>query len=370
MDLLPWRLTVVLLGWLAGCNAFPIQMYVDATVIEELERTRYASTVRDSEIAGRMNVFLDYDGGPWEGEGDDQRYHRVDGPVDGITPAEFEAIGTAWTRDLADGDLLLAKNLGAQSLATTLTFEDLELYDHVGVLVRHRGRWHVAESWPRVRFLGSAIDFASRFEGRVERRPLGEFLARYRTLQVIRVGTLEQREALARAAVASLSEGLVFDPYHDPNDEDVSCSEYVALLFERVGLPTPARADVSDNPSLQRAMDALGFRLPSYLTPDGFARLPGAVHVGWISRFEAWEHLWIQEECVRMLHERFLDGGSLGDYLEPAPLTLMRYRSTTRAFFRWAQGYFRTRPTRDVARVRRVLARLYDTCFEPKGIRP
>lgn len=359
---------LLLLGLFASCKSFPASLYVDPVVLEELERSRFYPDARDTQISGHMGVHLDYDLGPWEGELQEDRYYRLPGPVEGILPKNFEPIETTWSAGLAEGDLVLAKSLKAQGLAMTMFFEDFCFFNHVGVLVKHQDRWHVCESWPEFDKWSTTRSFAARYSGEVMRVPLGEFLERYESVQIIRVASPEEGRVLAQVARESLAEPALFDPYHDPTNEELSCTEYVCELLDAAQLDSPGTVSITNNRFALRAAYSLGYERSYYLVPDEFARMDGAQHVAWISRFDRRADILIQRECYRTMHEEFQVDGRLGDYLKPSSFSLMGFRPTVEAFQRWALGYYRHNEMGDIRRVRRVLAQIYDFCFETKGL--
>ena len=162
-----------------------------------------------------------------------------------------------------------------------------------------------------------------------------------------------------------VDEDLAFDPYHDPGNAALDCTEYLSyLLVDRAGYPFeyPLRAG-TEQPSARRARRSLGFRVPAFLVPDDLAAVPGARRTAVVSRHASPSRQLALTEAVRLLHGRFGPESRLGDYLGPHPFRLLRYRRNVVAFLEYTKGYFGARPTADPAEIRRVLEELYAVFF-------
>jgi len=353
----------LLLLLLAGCGSFPIRLYVERAVLRELETTRRAAP--PAGIERQLRERLGYEGGPVELIGED--FHRLDrGPRDAFDAAEATSTASRWTADLRPGDLVLAKNIRAQSLGSCLALAEFTYHDHVGVLVHDEGRWQVCESWATFHGVGPSADFASRFRGKVDIVSLERFMRRYEVLEVIRWPDAERNERVARAAVRSVSRDISFDPHHDPEDPAMNCTEFVThLLTEGGGYsfalePVP----VNDNPSVRRVLCSLGFHLDPYAVPDGFARFPGARRVAWYARHASPSQAEALRRAWRLLHARFGRDALVGDYLDVDPVRLMAFGENTLAFLEWTKGYFAEHPTEDADQIDRVLEVLFEVFLE------
>ncbi|MEW6074515.1 MAG: hypothetical protein AB1726_18210 [Planctomycetota bacterium] len=357
----------LLLPAAAGCHAFPLSLYVEGEVLDELSATSFRSAVDDREIAAGMRERLGYDGGraPYL----EEAFHRLDlAPADPFSPAAADDPASPFLAGLASGDVILAKNPKAQSLAATLSFAEFAYYDHLGVLVFEDGGVWVYEAWPRLRLLSTAPDFISRFQGHVDRVPLREFLARYETLELVRLPDPGRNARAVEAARRSRAQRIPYDPYHDPEQPGLSCSEYVEMLFlAEAGYPAglPPRP-LGRNAAWARIADSLGFRAPAYVVPDDFAGLEGARSVGIISRHRTLAEARAMRTAFRVLHDRDRPDSPAGDYLAAHPWHFLVYRDTTLAYFEWTKGYVRAHPEASEATLRAAIETIYDLCFRPR----
>ncbi|NOT29536.1 MAG: hypothetical protein HOP15_03700, partial [Planctomycetes bacterium] len=217
----------------SACRAFPVGLFVPDEVLAALAQPSRAEELDERVLAREIEALA---GARIEPAAEtDGSYWRLDGEsaLGPFSPADFDAAdfdaadSDAVDSDaaahpaaagLASGDLVLVKIGRPQSLAITLTLEEFNFYDHVGVLVERGGRWLVCDSWPSFRLLGKADDFASRFRGGVRATPLSSFLGLYETALFVRLPDEERCARLAACALASLGEGLEYDPRHDPAD--------------------------------------------------------------------------------------------------------------------------------------------------------
>lgn len=318
---------------LGSCRAFPLGLYVPTPVLEALEpRGAKASVAQlEAELVRRFGPLPEVDTDP-------ERYWRLDGaaPRGPFAPAQagHELSG------LAPGDLVLVKNPKAQSLATTLTFARFTYHDHLGVLIERDGAFFVCDSWPSFHPFGKCDDFAARFRGGVRATELGQFLAHYETLAVVRLPDERRNAALARAAEASLDEAIEYDPHHDPRDPRLSCSEYVRLLLERAGyaeLP-PARA-VTQRTDYRALLQLLGFPSDAFDVPEDLAALPGARTIALVSRFATRAGLDAEHAAFARLHARFQAGARLDELLVVDRLRFLAYPPRVALFLRAAVGY-------------------------------
>lgn len=350
----------------SACRAFPVGLFVPDEVLAALAQPSWAQELDERVLAReiealagtRIEPAVETAGGYW----------RLDAePALGpFCPADLDRCTHSSTGGLASGDLVLVKMGHPQSLAITLTLEEFNFYDHVGVLVERRGRWLVCDSWPDFRLLGKADDFASRFRGGVRATPLASFLAPYETALFVRLPDEERSARLAACALASLGEGLEYDPRHDPADPRVSCTEYLQLLLERAGFEPPRvpRA-VGEQAELRAVLAALGFGMGAFVAPDQFAELPGARSVAWISRHSSRAGARAIEAAFALLHARFRAGGRLADFLGVGHFRLLRYRSNVAAFLGWAEGWAIARGVEERAPLERELAALVPLFFGP-----
>lgn len=355
------------LAWLvAGCRAFPVGIYVPDTVLDALEGSRYAEHLDERALRRELEARAGKSLAPVDTDG--RAYWRLDaepelGP---LAPAAFDARDGPATAGLASGDLVLVKNPKAQSLATTLSFAAFTFYDHMGVLVERDGRWWVCDSWPSFHPFAKAVDFADRFRGGVRATPFRRFLAHYETLLVVRLAGTEDGARLAAEALASLDEGIEFDPHHDPADPRLSCCEYVESLLARAGRPAAlAPHPLTDDAELVRALLALGFPPAGLLAPDTFAELPGARPVGWISRHRTRAGARALEAGFARLHERFRRDGHVADLLGLDRIHLLRLRANVALFLRWSEAWAEARGLEERSGLEEELRALEELFFRP-----
>jgi hypothetical protein len=331
---------------LTGCRAFPVGLYVPDEVLTRLAETRY---VEDLDEAGLARELAERAGRPLDpAPPSPARYFRLDlaPPRGPFAPAAFDVPGGEAAAGLCAGDLVLLVNPKAQSLATTLTFENFTFHDHLGVLIEREGRLLVCDSWPRFHPFAKASDFADRFRGGVRATPLGRFLAHYESARVLRPADPAGAPRLAAAALASLDEGIEFDPHHDPADPRLSCSEYVQLLFARAGLASPASPRAArPDAELHALLGLLGFPSTGFVVPDQFAELAGLEPVAWISRHPSAAAAHAKEAAFRVLHARARAGDRVADFLAVDRFRFLRYRANVRAFLRWAEAWGAARGT-------------------------
>jgi len=367
------RVAAPALALVAGCATFPASLVVPSDALDELaRRPTTVEALDEREVARGVRAVVGDAAPPLPLAS--RRVHRVDrAPVGrGFLPREARGADSVWTRDLATGDLLLAKTPGARSLGSSLALAEATYYDHVGVAVVEGGRVRVYESWPELVLVGPSPSFAARFRGGARRGPLSAFLARYEVVEVVRVLGEGRRAELGRAARASLDEGIVFDPYHDPDRPELSCSEYALHLLERAGWEPAAAADGPElcaptaNASVGRVMRALGFGSRGYLAPDAFARVPGARRVALFSRHATRAETFALRDAHLHLWRRLGDGGRVADLLAPHPWRLMRYRANVRRFLEQVKGVFRRRPDAGAEERRRVVAALEPVFFRER----
>lgn len=228
------RPALLLLFTLTSCRSFPIGLYVPASVLDALEHSSYVEDLDEGELAvelaRRAGVALH------PSETSARAYYRLDTPavLGPLAPDALDAAHPA-TADLVAGDILLVKNPRAQSLATTLSFDEFTYYNHLGVLIEREGLFFVCDCWPSFHPLVKARDFADRFRGGVRAQPLGAFVAHYESVLFARLTDPAARARLARETERALEEELEYDPHHDPTDPRLSCSEFVALLLSAPG---------------------------------------------------------------------------------------------------------------------------------------
>jgi hypothetical protein len=354
---------------LTACRAFPVGLYVPDTVLGTLAAESAFAPLDEAELA---RALAERAGGPLELRATDpERLFRLDlsPPTGPFAPTELTQAAGSAADGLRAGDLVLVKHPRAQSLATTLTFGEFTFYDHMGVLVERDERFLVCDSWPRFRPFLCARDFADRFRGGVRASTLGAFLAHYETALLLRLPEPEQAERLAAAALASLSEGIEYDPHHDPSDPRLSCSEYKLHLFERAGIrgPTEPRAVASDA-ELRRVLAALGFPTTGFVVPDQFRALPGMREVAWFSRHATRPAALAQEVAFALLHARFARGAPLVDFLAIDRFHFLAYRPSVAAFLRWAPAWAERRGLLDPRALADELEPLLPLFFRP--VRP
>jgi hypothetical protein len=326
-------------------------MYVPAPVLEALEPRA------DEATAAQLEAELGKRFGPLPVvRTDPERYWRIDGdaPRGPFAPeeAEHEVSG------LAAGDLVLVKNPKAQALATTLTFARFTYYDHLGVLIERDGAFFVCDSWPSFHPFGKSDDFAARFRGGARATEFGRFLAHYETLAVVRLPDERRNAALARAAEASLAEGIEYDPHHDPRDPRLSCSEYVRLLLERAGyveLPPP-RA-VTPRTDYRVLLQLLGFPSDAFDVPEDLAALPGARTLALLSRHGTHARLAAERGAFARLHARFQAGAPLSELLVVDRLRFLAYPPRVALFLRAAVAHAGTATLGELERCLLVNAR-------------
>ncbi len=355
--------TGLVLVFLGGCGTFPIRYVAGKRALEELQRTSLPAADFDEPPSALRELVGDEVERLALGERFFRRYDLD--PEVGVLPKHLRALDSAPTRGFLTGDLVLAKNAKAQSLAMSLALAEPTYWDHLGVLVARDEEWFVYESEPDVRLLGSFPDFASRFQGEAEPTRFDRFADRYEAIAVVRLSLGTRLGAFVDAAVASADEGLRFDPYHDPERPELGCSEYVEELLRRAGTAfalafTPPTACASP----ARAMRSLGFRQGPYLMPGAFLALNGARTIAVLARHER-ESQWL---ALRAAHEwlwqRQRATTPLGDLLSIHPTRLFRYSERSRAFLEWTKGAARDAKLVDLSDARRFVA-AYGPAFLP-----
>ena len=362
---------LLLAGLLPGvaCGTFPLSLYVDDDVLEELADSRFRDEVDEGEIAAALHRRL---GGniervPLRGRG----FYRADlAPGASFPVAAVDDLHGPEMTGLASGDILLAKNQKAQSLATTLAFEEFTFFNHLGLLAFEDDRAWVYESWPKLHLIGTSPDFVSRFRGHVKRIPLHDFLKRYEPVEVVRLPDAERNARAAMAARQSIERDIPYDPHHDPNNPGLSCSEYIEMLFfEEAGYPfTIAPCAFGRSASFARLSHSLGFRTSAYVVPDAFADLAGARVVGVLSRHRSLGEVQALRTAFAVLHARDdADNAPTGNYLAAHPWRFLVYRAPTLAFLEWAKGIARACPSLTADEQRAAIEELYDLCFRPRG---
>ena len=355
-----------------GCRSFPLSLVVPDATIETLERSDYTEDplprALDARLRDGFGVGLARHAAPAPGI---RRLdaHGAGGPY---RPPELTAAAHPAITDLRTGDLLLAKNKKPQSLGQTLALAEFTYYDHLGVLVRDGEELFVCESWPRLRLLAFADSFAERFQGGVQRVPLGDFLERYETVELVRLSPErfgpDFGPRLGAAARASLDAGIRYDPHHDPGDPALSCSEYVTWLIEDVlGHELALRmVETTPNPSMRTLLDSLGFRPHAYVVPDSFRELAGSRTVALFSHDRSGPAHLGRRAAFRTLFEHFRRNTEVGSYLTVDPLRLVRYRRNVEAFLECAAAFAEAHPALDEAGVRRELGGMVELFFRPR----
>ena len=350
-----------------GCGTFPLSLYVDEAVFDELERTSLRTDVSEAEIAAGMADRLGHVGErvPLLAE----EYHRVDrSGVGPFLPPEVDDPSSPAVAGLASGDVILAKNSKAQSLASTLVLVEFTFYDHLGLLAIEDGGVFVYESWPKVDLFCRAPDFVSRYRGRVRRLPLSEFLERYETVELVRFPDPDRNLAALAAARESVTRDIEYDPYHDPNGPELSCSEYLEMLLVEGGgyaWRFPRRA-VGRNLAIDRTSRMIGFRTPDYIVPDVFMDFPGTRPVGVISVHSSSSEVLAIHEAFAVLHARDRPDAPAGNHFTVHPWHFLVYRDETLAFLEWSKAYFRDHPSSDPRAIRGVVEEIYEICIRPK----
>ncbi len=350
-----------------GCGTFPLSLYVDEAVFDELERTNLRTDVSDFEIAAGMSDRLGYEGERVSFLG--EVYHRVDrAGIEPFPPSEVDDPGSPTVAGLVSGDVILAKNPKAQSLASTLAMMEFTFYDHLGLLAIEDGGVFVYESWPKVDLLCSASDFVSRYRGQVRRISLSDFLERYETLELVRFPDPARNLAAVAEARDSVTRDIEYDPHHDPNGPELSCSEYLEMLLVEGGgyvWKCPRRA-VGRNLAIDRTSKMIGFRTPDYIVPDVFLDFPGVRQVGVISIHSSSSEVLAIHEAFSVLHARDHPDAPAGNHVTVHPWHFLVFRDETLAFLELTKAYFRDHPSSDPAAIREVVEEIYEICIRPK----
>ena len=297
------------------------------------------------------------------------------GAFDDAVRARFGAhlVAVSWLQDrwrpltsdpleqvAVDGDLLLVKNHQAQSLSSSVGLAVPTWFDHAGVLEHTAAGPVVLESWPGVVLLALTPDFASRFKGRAQATPLGDFLARYHHAVVLRLpGGGEERVARARALI---EEDAPFDCYHDPERPELSCTEFVAACcqVDLDGVP------VSALPNVGRVKEALGWYVETFVTPGTLLGVEGAHVVAELGRHRSRAEVELLRATWTEIHRMSQrEGSSMGDWLSYDTTRLFGWRPRTVALLEWSASLARAEPGRDPWDTARALVELSLTAPAP-----
>ncbi len=320
---------------LASCQ-LPVSLVVPSSVVAALNRDQLPPFERvefDREVQERFGdqvQAVDWYEGEWR-----------------------QLAGEDLFSEASDGDLLLVKNTQAQSLASTVGLATPTWFDHSGVIQVTEAGTMVIESWPDVRLVAKTPDFASRLYGKVQITPVRQFLERYHHGLILRpAGDGRQR---VERALALAEQGITFDPYHDPERPELSCTEFVAQVTGVDLEPIP----VSPVPSISNTRVELGWYVSCFVTPDTFLDLPGAAWIGELGRHGSLEEvralraMWFE---IHRMSQR--SGSSMGDWVGYDRFRLFGWRPRVTALLEWAVGLARFSPGGDHEERARILVEL------------
>ena len=337
---------------IAGCGNLPVSAFVPQEVVRGLSQGQYVEDLDHAAVARAVEEATGYGAGPRRvGPALFRRLDRVvpGGPWNAQRFAERRGADAERLAGVAAGDLILAKNPKPQSFGSSLALDPFGYYDHVALLSFEDERAFVYESWPRLVLFGSAPKFAGRFRGHVRRVPFAAFLARYETLVFLRWPEIESQR-LVDAARHAARDRIPYDPYHDPENPALSCSEFLVYLLEQAGAASlPQAWSTTRNSSVRAVIEALGFAAPAIYAPDGFAHMPGVKCVAVISRLANLGELRAREAAFELLYDRLAPQSGpqagaaqverMGSYLAFDRWRLSRYRRNVELFLNWAGGY-------------------------------
>lgn len=337
-------LAVASLGALSGCASYPVRLYVDSEALAEIERTRFDERPDSEAVTRRVGERLSFAAEVLPPTAAD--FHRIDrGQAERLSLWEAGAVDSTWTSDLKVGDLLLAKNGTGRSLGAKLSFAEFAFHDHAAILMRRGDRWNVVESYPSFRVFGFFPDFAARFRGKIVRTSLEDYLRRYEVLTVVRLADGRGEELAARAQ-AALTEGIRFDPYHDPSNDELSCTEFVLEMMNRAGASfEPAAIPVTRNASMRRLLNLVGYRLDGYVLPDRLGEAPGSTVIARFSRHTGVAEAKAYEVAHRLLLEWMDEDALAGDCLDVDGSHLVRADERTDLFLGLARSFAQAHPT-------------------------
>lgn len=134
---------------------------------------------------------------------------------------------------LREGDVVFRRGVGVMS-RMVLMADDEGIYSHIGIVVRHEGKWKVIH----------AVPGEPDFEGdpdRVKMEDPESFFAPERAergaLMRLRIDNGRVAEKAARKAVELYRQGILFDHSYDSKDTtQMYCTEFVNYVYRCAGL--------------------------------------------------------------------------------------------------------------------------------------
>ena len=228
------------------------------------------------------------------------------------------------------GQIIVTETTGATSLFLSLMTRDYQPYLHIGLIAIEAGQPYVYEAMGAIMPLPWARPNAH-VGGGVRRVKLASFLERGGITAIYEPPASVDRRVLGQFAHARWREHFPFDGRYDARDPSkYYCVEFVARALEAAGAaPIPA-TPITENPSLQVALEWLDIRSPELLMAG--AVIADGRRVALLSRGLSESQVERYFVLKRELHRRFTPDQRLGNVMFWSRQQL-RLRPSVEAFF-------------------------------------